>query len=323
MKKNLEVKDLHVTFQMQNSQLHAVRGIDFFLTEGETVGIVGESGCGKSATAKALIRLHSSLNTRSSGEIWFDEENIAAFSERQMREVRGKGIGMIFQDSAASLNPAMTIGAQLTEGYYKRFIHASKAEARDAACQMLHRVGMPSPETTMASYSHTLSGGMRQRALIAMILICKPKILLADEPTTALDPINQRDILHLLRQQQKETGMSILFITHDMRLVADFCDRVMVMYGGRIVESASAKEIFHTPKHPYTVGLLHAIPKKGSFLTAIEGGPPNLSLSLPYCSFCSRCPDAMNICAKSTPPLFQIAESHWNACFKYDPRCPQ
>lgn len=310
---------------MQGGGLHVVRGVDFHLSEGETVGIIGESGCGKSATAKALTRLHPTSTTRISGEIWIEGDNILSYSESQLRQLRGKSIGMIFQDAATSLNPTMTIGAQMTEGYCKHFVNAFKQEATQIACRMLHQVGIHHPEEILTCYPHALSGGMRQRVMIAITLICKPQILLADEPTTALDPITQKNILSLLKQEQKGTGMSILFITHDMRLVANFCDRVMVMYGGKIVESADVQEIFHNPQHPYTKGLLNAIPQQNHAeeysLTSIEGSPPNLGLSLPYCSFCCRCPNAMNICAKARPPLFPIGRSHWSACFKHDPRC--
>lgn len=324
MKKLLDIKKLNVTFQTQGLNLHAVRGINFSLFEGESVGIVGESGCGKSAAAKSLIKLLPYKTAKISGEIWFKDKNLVAFSETEMQRIRGKDIGMIFQDTATSLNPTLKMGFQIIEGYRKHFPKVSQKQAKEITCEMLNKVGMAHPEKIMSSYPYMLSGGMRQRAMIALTLACKPEILLADEPTTALDVITQMRILNLLKQYQAETKIGIVLITHDMRLIAQFCERVIVMYAGMIVETANVHELFNNPQHPYTKGLINAIPRldhsQKNRLISIEGNPPNLTLPLNYCGFCCRCCDSMNICATSSPVLTQITDTHWSACFKNDPK---
>ncbi len=324
MKKLLDVRNLNVKFRTLGGLLHAVRGIDFYMHEGETLGIVGESGCGKSATAKALIQLNPRYSTEFTGEILYRDENLLSFSERKMQSVRGKEIGMIFQDPMTSLNPTLRVGRQVMEGYLRHFPKTPQKTARRIALDTLAKVGIPHPEERFEAYPHTLSGGMRQRAMIALALACQPKILLADEPTTALDVTIQAQILDLLKQIQQETGTSILLITHDMSVVAKMCDRVIVMYAGQIVECASVDEIFASPQHPYTQRLLSAIPRlnqlKDHPLIPIEGTPPNLSHPLKGCGFCARCPDAMNICANNQPILFEPKPGHFSACFKHDPR---
>ncbi len=320
----LKVKNLHVKFRTMGGYLHAVRGIDFSLQEGETLGIVGESGCGKSATAKALLQLNPRHASEFSGEVLYQEENLLSFSEKKMQRVRGKEIGMIFQDPMTSLNPTTKIGKQIMEGYLRHFPKTSRKEAREIAIETLGQVGIPHPEERFEAYPHTLSGGMRQRAMIALALACKPKILLADEPTTALDVTIQAQILDLLLDIQEKTKTSILLITHDLSVVAKMCARVIVMYAGQIVECASALELFSSPQHPYTQRLLAAIPRlnqrKDEPLVPIEGTPPNLSHPLKACGFCARCPDAMKICTMQQPPLFEIAPNHFCACYKYDDR---
>ncbi len=324
MKSILDVRKLNVKFLSQGRRLHAVRGIDFSMYEGETLGIVGESGCGKSATAKALMQLVPRYTSEISGSVDYQGENLLTFSESQMQSVRGKEIGMIFQDPMTSLNPTTRIGPQITEGILRHFPKISKKEARQIAIDTLTQVGIPQAEEKFECYPHTLSGGMRQRAMIALALACKPKILLADEPTTALDVTVQAQILDLLQFIQGETKTSILLITHDMSVVAKMCDRVIVMYAGQIVESGSTDEIFTSPKHPYTQRLLTSIPRmnqpKDHPLIPIEGTPPNLSYPSQGCAFCARCHDAMNICSKDQPPLIEISSDHYTACFKYDPR---
>jgi oligopeptide transport system ATP-binding protein len=324
LQKVLDVRSLHVKFRTLGGMLHAVRGVDFYIREGETLGIVGESGCGKSATVKALLQLNPRHTTEFSGEILYRNTNLLSFSERKMQSIRGKEIGMIFQDPMTSLNPTLKVGRQIMEGYLRHFSHASEAQARQVALETLTKVGIPHPEERFDVYPHMLSGGMRQRTMIALALACKPKILLADEPTTALDVTIQAQILSLLKQIQQETKTSILLITHDMSVIAKMCDRVIVMYAGQIVECASVSEIFFRPQHPYTQGLLSAIPRldqpKEHPLIPIKGTPPNLSHPLKGCGFCARCPEAMNICAADPPPLFETGEKHFSACFKHDPR---
>jgi oligopeptide transport system ATP-binding protein len=327
MNKLLEVEDLHVTFHARGEQIHAVRGIDFAIYEGEILGIVGESGCGKSAAAKALLKLIPPHQATIGGHIYYEGKDLAAYSEKEMRQIRGKEISMIFQDPMTSLNPTLKIGVQIVEGYLRHYPNAPNSTAWNEAIEMLKRVGIPNPEERMHTYPHTLSGGMRQRVMIALALCCKPKLLLADEPTTALDVTIQAQILDLMKQINNETRTSMILITHDLSVVAHFCDRVLVMYAGKIVESASVEQLFAHPRHPYTKRLLKAIPRldqpKSSPLLPIEGMPPNLSLPLPGCSFCARCSDAMNICTRQSPPLYPVGVEHFSACFTHDERASQ
>ena len=324
MKELLQVRNLHVKFRSLGGCLHAVRGINFSLFEGETLGIVGESGCGKSATAKALMRLNPRHTSELEGEVSYCGNNLLTYSESKMQAVRGKEIGMIFQDPMTSLNPTSKVGWQIMEGYLRHFPKTPLKEARRIALDTMHKVGIPHPEERFEAYPHTLSGGMRQRAMIALALACQPKILLADEPTTALDVTIQAQILDLLQEIQKETKTSILLITHDMSVVAKMCDRVIVMYAGQIIECAPVDQIFASPQHPYTERLLSAIPRlnqpKDHPLIPIDGTPPNLSNALKGCGFCARCPRAMKICAISQPPLFEVGKDHVSACFKHDLR---
>jgi len=326
MNKILNVLNLHVKFHTLGGTLHAVRGIDFSLFEGETVGIVGESGCGKSAAAKALMQLHPRYSTELVGEILYQDKNLLSFSEKKMQEIRGKEMGMIFQDPMTSLNPTTKIGRQIIEGYLRHFPKTPRNQARLIAIEALRLVGIPHPEERFDDYPHTLSGGMRQRTMIALALACKPKILIADEPTTALDVTIQAQILNLLKGIQQETKTTILLITHDMSVVAKMCDRVMVMYAGRIVESAPVEQLFSSPEHPYTQRLLCAIPRlnqpKDHPLVPIEGTPPNLIHPLKGCAFCARCSDPMKICVENQPPLFNVHPLHFSSCFKHDPRYP-
>ncbi|MBS0620815.1 MAG: ABC transporter ATP-binding protein [Verrucomicrobia bacterium] len=314
----LTVTDLHVRFA---KSLHAVRGISFSLHAGETLGIVGESGCGKSATAKALVKLSQA---ELSGEVRLHEENLLTFSEKKMRKIRGKEIGMIFQDPMTSLNPTLTIGSQIAEGIERHFPGTSRKNALESALKMLRRVGIPYPEERLDAYPHTLSGGMRQRVMIAIALACNPKILIADEPTTALDVTIQAQILDLMQEIQKEMGTSILLITHDLSVVAKMCDRVLVMYAGQIVESAPVEALFHAPKHPYTKALLQATARlsrsKENPLIPIEGTPPHLAVEPKGCAFCPRCVHAMHICAKESPILYNPESNHYSRCFQHDLR---
>lgn len=288
---------------------------------------MGESGCGKSAALKALTQIHHKSSTAISGNILYQENNLLNYSEAQMRKVRGKEISMIFQDPMTSLNPTMPIGKQIMEGYLQHFPQAGKQAAKDKALQMLAKVGISSPLERFYDYPHMLSGGMRQRVMIALALACEPKLLLADEPTTALDVTIQAQILELLKSIQKEMKTTILLITHDLAVVANFCSRILVMYAGKIIEEAKAEELFCNPQHPYTKQLIAAIPRldqpKEKRLLSIPGTPPNLFQPIQGCSFCPRCPHAMEICMNEDPPLFQTGNHHPSACFLHDPRRAQ
>lgn len=322
----LDVRNLSVHFSTSKGRLHAVRDLSLSLYPGEIVGIVGESGCGKSALLKALNQLHPKRSTTLTGQIFYEGKDLLTFSDASMRKVRGKEMGMIFQDPMTSLNPTMPIGKQIMEGYRNHFPEKTAKEAKEKGMQLLAKVGIPSYQQRFYDYPHMLSGGMKQRVMIALALACEPKLLLADEPTTALDVTIQAQILQLLKQIQKEMGTTILLITHDLAIVANFCDRILVMYGGKIIEEAMAPDLFCYPKHPYTQQLIKAIPKidepKENRLLSIPGTPPNLLNPLTGCSFCPRCPFAMNICVNTTPPLFSPSPSHTSACFLHDPTRP-
>lgn len=324
MKKLLEVKELEVTFNTHKKKLQAVRKISFFLREGERLGIVGESGCGKSATAKALVKLLPSHACEIRGEVLFDGKNLMNCSEKELQKIRGKEVGMIFQDPMTSLNPTLKIGTQIAEGYMRHHPEATYQESFARAIEMLELVGISEPKQRAASYPHTLSGGMRQRAMIALALISRPKLLLADEPTTALDVTIQAQILDLMKAVQEKTRTSVILITHDLSVVAGFCDRVLVMYAGQIVEDAPVDKLFANPQHPYTRRLLQSIPRlnmsKDEPLIPIEGSPPDL-FSLPQgCAFWTRCVDAMNICTSHSPQAFLTGEEHTSLCWKHDAR---
>lgn len=320
----LHISDLNVSFHTQGTLLHAVRGIDYHVNKEETIGIVGESGCGKSAAAKALVQLLPPHNAIVTGSIMYKGHNLLDFSSRQMQKIRGKEIGMIFQDPMTSLNPTMKIGDQIMEGIRRHFPQLTRRNAQQQTIDMLEKVGIPSPQERFNAYPHMLSGGLRQRTMIALSLVCHPELLIADEVTTALDVTIQAQILDLLQHIKNEMKMSVILITHDMSVVAKFCDRVLVMYAGKIVENASVDTLFSHPQHPYTRRLLQAIPRldqpKRNRLMSIEGMPPNLSIPIPGCGFCARCETAMHICAKTPPPLFEVEPDHYAACFLHDKR---
>lgn len=318
----IQVKDLKVTFTAQKRKLSAVRGVSFHVNRGETLGIVGESGCGKSATAKALIKLTPSHSSQILGEVWYEGNNLTTYSERQMQKIRGKEIGMIFQDPMTSLNPTTKIGVQIVEGFRRHHPEISHEAAYEYAVEMLELVGIPQARDRAREYPHTLSGGMRQRVMIALALASKPKLLIADEPTTSLDVTIQAQILDLMKKIQQATQTSIILITHDLSVIAGFCDRVLVMYAGRIVESGTVDQLFSNPKHPYTQRLLQSIPKlnmdQEDPLIPIEGTPPDLSAQFSGCSFCKRCQVAMNICCLKEPTLMPEEDgSHQSACWLY------
>jgi peptide/nickel transport system ATP-binding protein len=312
----LEVCELRVHFHTDDGAVKAVDGVSFSINEGETLGLVGESGCGKSVTAYSILQLAPSPPAHyAGGEIRFQGENLLAMNEHNLRRVRGNLISMIFQEPMSSLNPIMTIGRQIAEAI---LVHQKKTkrEARALAIEMLKRVGIPSPESRFGEYPHQMSGGMKQRAMIAMALVCRPRLLIADEPTTALDVTIQAQILDLLNELQQELGMSMLLITHDLGVIAETCDRVAVMYAGRIVETASAVDLFEKPKHPYTHNLFRSLPtltEKKKKLAVIPGAVPS-PLEFPSgCRFRTRCSMAQEIC-KQEPPLREIMPDHFAAC---------
>jgi len=317
----LDIQRLKTYFYTLEGTARAVQDVSFFMDEGETVGLVGESGCGKSVSALSVMRLIKYPPGKIvDGQIFFEGSDLLKLSERQMRSVRGARISMIFQEPMTSLNPVYTIGHQISEMFmiHKR---VSKKEGRQRAVETLRQVQMPSPRKRVDEYPHQLSGGMRQRTMIAMAMACNPKILIADEPTTALDVTIQAQILKLLKDLQKEFDSAIILVTHDLASVAQICQRVLVMYAGRIVEKAPIKTFFKNPAHPYSIGLIKSLPKLGQKvdqLYSIEGQPPSL-FDLPRgCRFAPRCENAKAICSESYPPEVQIAEGHNVSCWLFD-----
>ncbi|MFZ1731929.1 MAG: ABC transporter ATP-binding protein [Bacteroidota bacterium] len=313
----LEVKNLTTVFETSEGKAVAVDDTSFALYHGETLGIVGESGCGKSVTALSIMRLIQRPGYIRSGEIIFGERDLLSLSEKKMRMVRGREIAMVFQEPMTSLNPVFTIGDQLTEGllYHHNF---SWTDAYDASVDMLTRVGIADPHDVMLAFPHQLSGGMRQRALIAMALTCGPTVLIADEPTTAIDVTIQAQVLKLLNELKIEFGMSVLLITHDLGVVAETCDRVAIMYASHIVECGPVHEIFYSPRHPYTLGLLSSIPayhKPKERLTIIPGQVPRPTHYPIGCNFHSRCRFATERCVSHQPELVSIEDGHSVACW--------
>ncbi|EYE87826.1 peptide ABC transporter ATP-binding protein [Fervidicella metallireducens AeB] len=318
MEKLLEIKNLETSFYTHAGEVKAVRGVSFHLDKGEALGIVGESGSGKSITMMSLMRLLSDNGKIKKGELIFDGRDLAKLSEEEMQNIRGNEIGMIFQDPMTSLNPVLTIGDQLTEPLIKHR-KMTKQQAFERAVKMMTLVGIPSPESRMKQYPHEFSGGMRQRVMIAMSLVCEPKLIIADEPTTALDVTIQAQILELMKDLKEKINASIILITHDLGVVADVCNRINVMYGGMIVETGSTKDIFYNPKHPYTWGLLKSIPnpneEERERLIPIDGQPPDLIKPPVGCPFAPRCEYAMKICMTENLPVFEVGENHKAACW--------
>jgi peptide/nickel transport system ATP-binding protein len=315
----LEVRDLRTLFAIEEGEFAAVDGVSFSIEPGRTLGIVGESGCGKSVTALSIMGLLPQPPGRvAAGEILFEGKDLLKLSGEQMRELRGDRLAMIFQEPMSSLNPAFTIGEQVAE-VLLRHRKIDKKEATARAIEMLRQVRIPSPERRYHDFPHRLSGGMRQRAMIAMALACKPKLLICDEPTTALDVTIQAQILDLMRTLREETGTAIILITHDLGVVAELADEVAVMYAGRIVEHAPVVRLFAEPQHPYTIGLLGSIPKlhlQQARLAAIEGQVPNPLAMPPGCRFRPRCPFAVERCREEEPVLSRIEKSHEAACWR-------
>lgn len=326
MSKLLEVKDLKTSFKTHIGDVQSVRGVSFHLEKGEALGVVGESGCGKSVTMMTIMRLLGENAKINVEKIIFDDKDITKPTEKLMQTIRGNDMSMIFQDPMTSLNPLFTVGDQLTEHLIKHK-KISKKEANEKAIKMLDMVGIPSPEKRLKQYPHEFSGGMRQRVMIAMSLICEPKLIIADEPTTALDVTIQAQILDLMKDLKSKLDTSIILITHDLGVVADLCSRINVMYGGLIVEEGTTEDIFYRGRHPYTWGLLRSVPNPKSELkeklVPIEGQPPDLLKPPIGCPFTARCDYSMKICKEKQPPLFEISNGHRAACWLCHKNAPK
>lgn len=324
-KKILEVNDIQTSFFTHLGEVQAVRGISFDLYEGDVLGIVGESGSGKSVTSLSIMNLIEEPGRIKQGSIIFDGVDLTKLSNKEMTEYRGNEIAMIFQDPMTSLNPVYSIKNQMMEVIMKH-TNLSKSEAFVRAKELLKMVGIPDPEAQIHDYPHQFSGGMRQRALIATAISCKPKLLIADEPTTALDVTIQAQILELLMDLQKQTNMSIILITHDLGVIAEVSTHVIVMYGGLIMEKGTVEDIFYRHQHPYTKGLYKSIPKStkkdNKRLVPIEGSPPDLMNPPQGCPFSPRCPHAMKVCLEERAPLYKVSDTHVSACWLQDPDAP-
>ncbi|MBE1555067.1 ABC transporter ATP-binding protein [Sporosarcina limicola] len=326
MEKIIEVKDLELSFHTFAGEVKAIRGVSFEVFKGETLAIVGESGSGKSVTTKSIMRLLPESSTEfKNGQVLFGGRDLLKISEREMQKVRGKDISMIFQDPMTSLNPTMKIGKQIMEPLLKHQ-KLNKSDAWKKSVELLGLVGMPQPEMRMKQFPHQFSGGQRQRIVIAVALACNPKLLIADEPTTALDVTIQAQILELMKDLQKKIDTSIIFITHDLGVVANVADRVAVMYGGQIVEVGTVDEIFYNPQHPYTWGLLSSMPSLDATedkLYAIPGTPPDLLAPPKGDAFALRSEYALKIDLEEMPPLFKVSETHYAATWLLHPDAPQ
>ncbi|MFD1864657.1 ABC transporter ATP-binding protein [Planococcus chinensis] len=323
-KKVLEVNGLRTSFFTDDGEIPAVDGIDFYIREGEVLGIVGESGCGKSVTSLSIMGLVPSPPGKiTEGEILFQNKDLTKLQEKQMRDVRGNDIAMIFQEPMTSLNPLFTIGDQLREAVKIHKRDWSKKQIQDRAVEMMKLVGLPRAEDLMKEYPHQLSGGMRQRVMIAMALLCDPKVLIADEPTTALDVTIQAQILKLIKNLNERLNTAVLLITHDLGVVAETCERVIVMYAGKVVEEGPVHTIFKDPQHPYTRGLLESVPDmrfKKERLYSIPGNVPKPGTIKTGCKFAARCEFAWDRCIAESPPLYQTADDHQTRCFLFDPK---
>ncbi|HXF98654.1 MAG TPA: ABC transporter ATP-binding protein [Gaiellaceae bacterium] len=314
----LRVEDLRVEFRTARGTVYAVNGVSFAVGERETLGLVGESGCGKSVTALALMGILPRAGRVTSGRAFFRGRDLLALPDRELRSIRGKEIAMVFQDPMTSLNPVLTIGRQLREAIEAHLELDGKAAQRRVV-ELLERVGIPNARRRANDYPHQFSGGMRQRAMIAMALACEPKLLIADEPTTALDVTIQAQILDLLRELVRERGAALILITHDLGVVAGMCERVHVMYAGTLVETGTAEQVFACPRHPYTFGLLQSVPRldadRRQRLRPIEGQPPNMLAPLRACPYVPRCPNRIEVCGEQVPPLEDKGGGQRAACF--------
>jgi oligopeptide/dipeptide ABC transporter ATP-binding protein len=314
----LSVEDLRVEFWTQRGTVHAVNGVSFEIAPGETLGIVGESGCGKSVTSLAILGILPRAGRVTSGRAVFEGTDLIGRPDRELRELRGKDIAMIFQDPMTSLNPVLTVGRQIRESIETHF-NLDRKQAERRVVELLEQVGIPEAKRRARDYPHQFSGGMRQRAMIAMALACEPKLLIADEPTTALDVTIQAQILDLLRALVAERDTALIMITHDLGVVAGMCERVHVMYGGMVMETGSAEDVFRSPRHPYTLGLLQSVPRldtpRGRKLQPIEGAPRDMLRAPSACPFAPRCAYEVEQSRQEVPPLVEIAPGHWVACF--------
>jgi oligopeptide/dipeptide ABC transporter ATP-binding protein len=314
----LSVEDLRVEFWTQRGTVHAVNGVSFEIAPGETLGIVGESGCGKSVTSLAILGILPRAGRVISGRAVFEGTDLIGRPDRELRELRGKDIAMIFQDPMTSLNPVLTVGRQIRESIETHF-NLDRKQAERRVVELLEQVGIPEAKRRARDYPHQFSGGMRQRAMIAMALACEPKLLIADEPTTALDVTIQAQILDLLRALVAERDTALIMITHDLGVVAGMCERVHVMYGGMVMETGSAEDVFRSPRHPYTLGLLQSVPRldtpRGRKLQPIEGAPRDMLRAPSACPFAPRCAYEVEQSRQEVPPLVEIAPGHWVACF--------
>ena len=320
--KLLEVKDLAVSYHGYAGEVQSVRRVSFDVNRGETVAVVGESGCGKSVTAKTIMHLIKTppAEIKEGSQVLFNGEDVLRFDKKRLSQYRGGEAAIIFQDALAALNPTMTVGNQIVENI-RHHSSTGRKEAMAKAVELLRMVGIPQPEQRVKQYPHEFSGGMRQRVMIAIAFACNPQLLIADEPTTALDVTIQSQIVDLIKELQKEKGTSVILITHDLGVVANIAHRIVVMYSGKIVERGSNLSIFHSPKHPYTNALLEAVPRldlvNKQVLSSIEGTPPDLLNPPPGCPFCSRCKYCMEICCTEEPPAVPFDEGHEASCWLY------
>lgn len=326
MQNLLEINNLEMSFYTYAGEVKALRGISFNLAPGEAIGIVGESGSGKSVTSLSIMGLLPPAAKIKAGSITFAGRDLLGLSKAEMQQVRGNDISMVFQDPMTSLNPVYTVGNQIMEPLMLHQ-HLSREQAQKQAVEMLSITGIPDPERRFNQYPHEFSGGMRQRAMIAMALSCQPQLLIADEPTTALDVTIQAQILALMKDLKQQFNTSIIMITHDLGVVAEVCSRILVMYGGTIVEEGSTRDIFYNPRHPYTWGLLQSVPDIRKLdqgrLIPIDGQPPDLLLPPPGCPFWPRCQHAMRICAETRPGLSEAGPGHYAACWLLHPQAGQ
>ncbi len=323
----LKIENLHVSFDTYAGEVHAVRGVSLHVEEGEVLAIVGESGCGKSVTAQTIMKLNPMPPARiKAGSISLCGEDIVAADEKKMQDIRGRLVSMIFQDPMTCLNPTMKVGKQLVEAMAQHR-KLSKEEAHKEAIRLLEMVQIPNAPERAEQYPHEFSGGMRQRAMIAMAMSCEPKLLIADEPTTALDVTIQAQIMQLMAKVREETGTAIILITHDLGVVANLADRVAVMYAGKVVESGTVEDIFYRPQHPYTQALLKSLPTvdtdRDEKLVSIAGTPPDLFAPPKGCEFASRCEHCMKVCKEHVPPRYEMDPNHFASCWRLHPKFPK